>query len=62
VYAPIEVVSTTDHAAWIIIAAAIGITFGVVCLMVRFYVRIVISPPFSPDDHVHTAATVSLEP
>ena len=57
---PIEVVSATNHGAWVIITAAIGLTIGLVCLMIRFYVRLAISPPFSRDDHVHTAATVRL--
>lgn len=58
--APVEVISSTDHGAWIVIATALGLTLGLVALLIRFYVRVIISPPFSRDDYIHCAATVGL--
>ena len=58
--APVEVTNATHHGAWVVITAALGLTFGIVCLLIRLYVRLIISPPFTRDDYVHSIATVSL--
>ena len=59
--APVEVTNATHHGAWVVITAALGLTFGIVCLLIRLYVRFIISPPFTRDDYVHSIATVSLD-
>lgn len=58
---PVEVTDATHHGGWVVITAALGLCFGIVCLLIRLYVRLIISPPFTRDDYVHSAATVSLE-
>ena len=59
--APVEVTNATHHGGWVVITAALGLTFGIVCLLIRLYVRFIISPPFTRDDYVHSIATVSLD-
>ena len=59
--APVEVTNATHHGAWVVITAALGLTFGIVCLLIRLYVRLIINPPFTRDDYVHSMATVSLD-
>ena len=58
---PVEVTDATHHGGWVVITAALGLCFGIVCLLIRLYVRLIISPPFTRDDYVHSAATVSLK-
>ena len=58
---PVEVTNATHHGGWVVITAALGLCFGIVCLLIRLYVRLIISPPFTRDDYVHSVATVSLE-
>ncbi|KAK0511131.1 hypothetical protein JMJ35_006683 [Cladonia borealis] len=55
--APVEVTNATHHGGWVVITAALGLTFGIVCLLIRLYVRFIISPPFTRDDYVHSIAT-----
>ncbi len=59
--APVEVINATHHGGWVVITAALGLTFGIVCLLIRLYVRLIINPPFTRDDYVHSVATVSLD-
>ena len=58
--APVEVTDATHHGGWVVITAALGLTFGIVCLLIRLYVRLIINPPFTRDDYVHSIATVRL--
>lgn len=56
---PLLIVDETHHGAWVAIAAAYGLTLTLVCLLIRLYVRTVVSPPFGIDDIVLLFATVS---
>lgn len=56
--APIETIDAQHHGAWVTITAALGLTLGIVCLLIRTYVRMLISPPFLRDDFVQVASTV----
>lgn len=56
---PLLIVDDTHHGAWVAIAAAFGLTLTLVCLLIRLYVRIAVSPPFGIDDLVLLFATVS---
>lgn len=56
---PLLIVDETHHGAWVAIAAAYGLTLTLVCLLIRLYVRTVVSPPFGIDDIVLLCATVS---
>lgn len=58
--APVESIDSTHHGAWVVIATALGLVLGTVCLLIRLYVRVIITPPWSRDDYVHGAATVLL--
>lgn len=56
---PLLIVDDTHHGAWVAIAAGYGLTLTLVCLLIRVYVRVLISPPFGIDDLVLLGATVS---
>lgn len=58
--APVEIINSTHHGAWVVIATALGLLLAVICLLIRIYVRVVITPPFSRDDYIHALATVQL--
>lgn len=60
--APVQVVDENHHGAWIIIATALGLVLGLMCVLIRVYVRVVITPPFSKDDYLHFASTVQTLP
>ncbi|RHZ59542.1 hypothetical protein CDV55_101593 [Aspergillus turcosus] len=55
---PFQVVDDLHHGAWIIITAALGLVVSLVCLLIRLYVRLALSPPFAYDDYVLLGATV----
>ena len=57
--APLEIIDAQHHGAWVTITTAIGLTLGLVCLFIRTYVRVMISPPFLRDDIIQAASTVS---
>ncbi|KAK2748148.1 hypothetical protein FQN57_001273 [Myotisia sp. PD_48] len=56
---PLLPVDHKHHGAWIAIAAAIGQAITLLCLLIRVYVRVIVSPPFGKDDIVLLAATIS---
>lgn len=56
---PFQVVDDLHHGAWIVITAAFGLVVSLVCLLIRVYVRLALSPPFAYDDYVLLGATVS---
>ena len=56
---PFQVVDGSHHGAWIIITGALGLVVSLVSLLIRLYVRLVLSPPFAYDDFVLLGATVS---
>lgn len=58
--APIEIIDATHHGAWVVIATALGLTLGFVCLLIRLYVRVIITPPFARDDWIHAVSTVPI--
>ncbi|KAH2929097.1 hypothetical protein KXW15_000304 [Aspergillus fumigatus] len=55
---PFQVVDDLHHGAWIVITAAFGLVVSLVCLLIRVYVRLALSPPFAYDDYVLLGATV----
>ncbi len=56
---PLLQVTPTDHSAWIAVATVLGLCCALVTLLIRAFVRIVISPPLGYDDAAILAATVS---
>ncbi|KAL9630035.1 MAG: hypothetical protein Q9204_004936 [Flavoplaca sp. TL-2023a] len=56
---PLLTVTPTDHTAWIVIAAILGICCALVTALLRIFVRAVISPPFGHDDTVVLVATAA---
>lgn len=58
--APLAAIDAKHHGAWVVIATALGLVLGLVGILIRLYVRVVITPPFSRDDYVHVVATVRL--
>ena len=57
-YPPLLTVDSSHRGAWIAVSGAIGLTLSIFCLLVRVYVRVAVSPPFSKDDVVLFAAMV----
>ncbi|KNG81982.1 hypothetical protein ANOM_010574 [Aspergillus nomiae NRRL 13137] len=55
---PFQVVDGSHHGAWIIITGALGLVVSLVSLLIRLYVRLVLSPPFAYDDFVLLGATI----
>ena len=49
-HAPIAVVTANDHSAWVLICNAFGLAVILSTLLVRVYIRVRVSPPFSTDD------------
>ncbi|OGM40511.1 hypothetical protein ABOM_010617 [Aspergillus bombycis] len=56
---PFETVDGDHHAGIIIIVSAICLVLSLVCLLIRLYVRFLLSPPFGIDDVILLGATVS---
>ncbi|KAE8371426.1 hypothetical protein BDV26DRAFT_302787 [Aspergillus bertholletiae] len=56
---PFETVDDDHHAGIIIIVSAICLVLSLVCLLIRLYVRFLLSPPFGIDDVILLGATVS---
>ncbi|KAJ5155230.1 hypothetical protein N7492_008033 [Penicillium capsulatum] len=54
---PFEVVDEYHHAAYIIIATALGLVISLVCFLIRLYVRLMLIPPLARDDLVLLGAT-----
>lgn len=52
-------ITPNDHGGWIAVITGVGICCTLVALMIRAFVRVVISPPFGRDDTVILLATVS---
>jgi hypothetical protein len=52
-------VTPNDHGAWVAVATGVGLCCALVALMIRAFVRVVISPPFGHDDTAILLATVS---
>ena len=59
-YPPFEVVHDQHHAGIIIITAAICLVISLVCLLIRVYVRFLLSSSFGSDDLILLGATVCL--
>lgn len=57
-YPPFAVVTPDDHSAWIIIAAALGLTSSLVFGAIRVFVRQTISPQYGLDDISLAASTI----
>lgn len=57
---PLLKVTPTDHSAWVAIATALGLCCAFVTLLLRAFVRVVISPPFGHDDTTILTATVAI--
>ncbi len=58
-YPPFYQVTPTDHGAWVVVATGVGISCALVTLLIRGFVRVVISPPFGRDDTTILLAMVS---
>jgi hypothetical protein len=58
-HAPFAVVTDDDHSAWIIIAAAMGISFMLVALVARILIRSYINLGWALDDTLLVVTTVS---
>ena len=56
---PLLEVTPFDHRAWLAVATALGLCCALMTLLIRIFVRAVISPPFAHDDTINLAATVS---
>lgn len=56
--APLAVITPTDHSGLILITAALGLTFAVVSLFIRAYVRYEFSNRYARDDLLVAAAMV----
>ncbi|KAE8157297.1 hypothetical protein BDV40DRAFT_52185 [Aspergillus tamarii] len=56
---PFETVDADHHAGIIIIVSAICLVLSLVCLLIRLYVRFLLSPPFGIDDVILLGATIS---
>lgn len=57
-YPPFAVVTPDDHAAWIIIAAAVGMFCSLFFGAIRFGVRKFVAPKFGLDDYTLAGATL----
>ncbi|KAM4060948.1 MFS transporter [Hirsutella rhossiliensis] len=53
------VVTTSDHGAYIVIAAVLGVTWSVLVLAIRLYIRLHLNGPFGPDDAAASFGTVA---
>jgi hypothetical protein len=57
---PVAVVTKTNHSAWIIIAAILGIVYAIIFGTIRIMVRFVSGSGFGWDDYSLGIATVRL--
>jgi len=57
-YPPFEVVTDTNHAAWIIIATSMGLSFVLLFSGIRIFNRYMISPRVGLDDSFLAISTV----
>lgn len=55
---PFEVIDSDHRGGVIIIVAACSLVLSLVAVLIRVYVRLLLSPPFGLDDHVLLGATV----
>lgn len=55
---PFEVIDGDHRGGVIIIVAACALVLSLVAILIRVYVRLLLSPPFGLDDHVLVVATV----
>jgi hypothetical protein len=55
---PFETIDDKHHAGIIIITGAICLMISLVCLLIRVYVRVFLSPPWGSDDIILLGATV----
>lgn len=53
------VVGPDDHRAYIVIAATVGLTWSILVLLIRLFIRLRIAGPFGWDDTFAVIATVS---
>lgn len=54
---PFQVIDDQHHGGLVIISGAICLSVSLVCLLIRLYVRLYLSPPFAYDDYVLLSAT-----
>lgn len=52
-------IAPNDHGGWVAVVTGVGLCCTLVALMIRAFVRVVISPPFGRDDTAILLATVS---
>lgn len=58
-YPPFAAVTATDHRAWIIIAAALGLALTLLSTVIRVFIRLTISRGWGSDDVLLAASSVS---
>ena len=58
-YPPFEVVTDTDHTAWIIIATALGLSFILIFSGIKVFIRYTISPRVGLDETFLAISTVN---
>ena len=54
-------VTPDDHSAFIIIAALIGLSWSILIIGIRVYLRLKLNPPFGLDDVAAVFGTVNME-
>ena len=59
-YSPLFQVTSDNHTVWIAIATVLGLCCTLVTLLIRVFIRFMISPPFGSDDFVMLVATASI--
>ena len=59
---PFEVIDDDHAGGALIIVGACALVISLVGVLIRLYVRLVLSPPFGVDDYVLLSATVSISP
>jgi len=56
-HAPLALADANHHGSWVLICNAFGLLVILICLAIRAYIRMKVSPPFGKDDMTLTAAT-----
>lgn len=57
-YAPFAVVTEDDHRAWILVAAALGVSFTLVTVTTRILIRLFVNKGWGVDDTLCIVSTV----
>ena len=55
---PLVVIDESHHAGIVIVVGTLALIMALICLVIRVYVRTLLSPGFGRDDHLLFVATV----